>query len=67
MLKKRIVKRLVVHQVVCDKCGKEMVCAQVLASYPPQYCYCCPTCETGEVSQIKSGTVEYEFEEEEDV
>lgn len=67
MLKRRKVKAMYVSQVVCEECGEEMRCTHVLCTYPAQYCYKCSTCGATDCSTIKSGTVEYEFEEEVDI
>ena len=67
MLKRRKVKAMYVTQVVCEKCGEEMCCTQVLCSYPAQYCYSCGQCGTSFCTTTKSGTIEYEFEEEVDI
>ena len=53
-------------QVVCEKCGQEMSCTDTLCSYPAQYCYSCDRCGTSFCTTTKSGTIEYEFEEDKD-
>lgn len=63
MLRKRKIKSMYITQVICEECGKEMRCTHTLCSYPAQYCYQCMICGTTDCSIIKSGTIEYEFEE----
>lgn len=67
MFKQRVVKRIIMNQMICDKCGKEMYCSQTFMTYPPQYAYTCEDCGGSELSYEKSGTIRYEFEEEENV
>lgn len=67
MLKRQKVKAMCVTQVVCEECGEEMRCTHVLCSNPAQYCYKCSTCGATDCSTVKSGTIEYEFEEEIDI
>lgn len=66
MLKRRKIIGMYMTQVVCDKCGKEMRCTNILCSYPAQYCYSCDQCGTSFCTTTKSGTIEYEFEEDKD-
>ena len=67
MLKKRKIIGMYMTQVVCEKCGQEMRCTHTLCSYPAQYCYSCGRCGTSFCTTTKSGTIEYEFEEEVDI
>lgn len=67
MIQKKKVKSMYMVQIVCEKCGKPMRCTYTLCSYPAQYCYECLSCGTSTRSTTKSGTIEYEFEEENDV
>lgn len=67
MIQKRKVKAMYMVRVVCDECGKPMRSTLTLCSYPAQYCYECLDCGTSTRSTTKSGTIEYEFEDEENV
>lgn len=67
MLKQRVVKRIIMNQMICDKCNKEKYCSQTLMTYPPQYAYTCEYCGETELSTVQSGTMTYEFEEDENV
>lgn len=64
MIQKRKVKAMHVVQIVCEECGKPMHCSHTLCTYPAQYCYYCPDCDTHTTSTTKNGAVEYEFEDE---
>ena len=64
MIQKRKVKAMYVVQIVCEECGKPMHCSHALCTYPAQYCYYCPDCDTHTTSTTKNGAVEYEFEDE---
>lgn len=67
MVKKRKIKSMYLVQIVCEKCGEPMNCTYTLCSYPPQYCYECANCGTTLRTPTKDGSIEYEFEEEENV
>lgn len=64
MIQKRKVKAMYVVQIVCEECGKPMRCSHTLCTYPAQYCYYCPDCDTHTTSITRAGTTEYEFEDE---
>ena len=64
MIQKRKVKAMYVVQIVCEECGKPMRSSYTLCTYPAQYCYYCPDCDTQTTSTTKNGAVEYEFEDE---
>lgn len=67
MIKRRKVKSMYIVQVVCEECGKPMRCSYALCSCPAQYCYECANCGATLRSTTKDGSIEYEFEDEENV
>ncbi len=64
MVKKRKIIGMHEERLVCDECGTEMRCNEVLLSCPAQYVYYCPKCHKREVYQEKYHRVVYEYEEE---
>lgn len=64
MVKGRKIISMCEERLICDECGTEMKCTEVLMSSLPQYVYCCPKCHKHEVCRDRYPRTAYTYEEE---